>query len=101
MNSSIIQMLHFTPKFALFTPKFSPKITYHHEYECSMQGSLKVNVYAKSTWEKIAADVKTPNIPFLIQIWLAYPIITTKQKIKSWKIKASITVSISVELEFH
>lgn len=30
---------------------------------------------------KIAAHVKTPYIPFLVQIWHAYPIIKTKHKI--------------------
>lgn len=45
-----------------------------------MQDFLKVNIYAKSAWKDNAAHAKTCNTPFLVHIWLAYPIINSKIK---------------------
>ena len=47
-----MQMMHFMAKFALLPQILEQKTVFHHDYDCSMQMSLKAYVYAKSAWKK-------------------------------------------------
>ena len=58
------------------------KIITHQDCDCSMQ-VFKSKFLCKIWMKNNAEHFKRPNIPFLYQIWLAYPII----KKKKWNFK--------------